>query len=110
MAWVDPQSPTSVYLARPGAKYQVELYDPSPKKALKVALSPQLRPVAGSHAQHADGHAKIRIDTLEAIDSSLPRRQLRFVLAWAELHQAELEENWHLARQGGTIKPIEPLR
>jgi Domain of unknown function (DUF4160) len=62
------------------------------------------------HAQHADGHAKIRIDTLEAIDSSLPRRQLRFVLAWAELHQAELEENWRLGREGGTLKEIEPLR
>jgi hypothetical protein len=41
------------------------------------------------HAQHADGHAnghaKIRIDTLEPIESNLPRRQLRFVLAWAEL-------------------------
>lgn len=62
------------------------------------------------HAQHADGHAKIRIDSLEVIESSLPRRQLRFVLAWAELHQAELEENWRLAREGGTIKSIEPLR
>ena len=43
------------------------------------------------HAQHADGHAKIRIDTLEPIESNLPRRQLRFVLAWAELDQAELK-------------------
>ncbi|MGO9750072.1 MAG: DUF4160 domain-containing protein [Solirubrobacteraceae bacterium] len=39
------------------------------------------------HARHADGAAKIRIDTLEAIDSTLGRRQLRLVLAWAELHQ-----------------------
>jgi hypothetical protein len=62
------------------------------------------------HAQHADGHAKVRIDTLEAIESSLPRRQLRFVLAWAELHQAELEENWRRARAGATIEQIEPLR
>ena len=42
------------------------------------------------HAGHADGTAKIRIDTLEPIESTLGRRQLRFVLAWAELHQAEL--------------------
>ena len=45
MAWVDPQSPTSVYLAKPGAKYQVEVYEPTPKQALKVALSPDLQPV-----------------------------------------------------------------
>jgi hypothetical protein len=29
------------------------------------------------------GRAKVRIDTLEVIQSSLGRRQLRFVLAWA---------------------------
>jgi len=62
------------------------------------------------HAQHADGHAKVRIDTLEPIESNLPRRQLRFVLAWAELHHAELEENWHRARAGATLEEIEPLR
>jgi hypothetical protein len=50
------------------------------------------------------------IDTLEVIDSSLPRRQLRFVLAWAELHQGELRENWRRARAGERLKSIEPLR
>jgi hypothetical protein len=34
------------------------------------------------HARHAEGSAKVRIDTLELIDGSLGRRQLRFVLAW----------------------------
>jgi hypothetical protein len=37
------------------------------------------------HARHADGSAKIRIDTLEPIETTLGRRQLRLVLAWAEL-------------------------
>ncbi|MDQ3659955.1 MAG: DUF4160 domain-containing protein [Actinomycetota bacterium] len=62
------------------------------------------------HARHPDGSAKIRIDTLEVIDSNLARRQLRFVLAWAELHQDELIENWRLARVGETLRSIEPLR
>jgi hypothetical protein len=62
------------------------------------------------HARHAEGSAKVRIDTVEVIDSSLPRRQLRLVLAWAELHQAELLENWRLARLGETLREIEPLR
>jgi hypothetical protein len=39
-----------------------------------------------------------------------PRRQLRFVLAWAELHQEELSENWRRARAGETLMEIEPLR
>ena len=44
-AWQDPRSPTSVYLAKPGSEYQVEVYGPSPKEALAVALSPDLQPV-----------------------------------------------------------------
>jgi Domain of unknown function (DUF4160) len=35
------------------------------------------------HARHADGSARIGIDEVEVIDSSLGRRQLRLVLAWA---------------------------
>jgi Domain of unknown function (DUF4160) len=62
------------------------------------------------HARHAQGSAKVRIDSLEMIDSSLPRRQLRLVLAWAELHQDELRENWRRARAGETLTSIEPLR
>ena len=62
------------------------------------------------HARHADGEAKVRIDNLEVIDSTLGRRQLRFVLAWAELHQDELAENWRRARAGETLKEIDPLQ
>lgn len=62
------------------------------------------------HALHADVEAKVRVDRLEAIDSSLSRRHLRFALAWAELHQDELLEHWRLARAGETLQAIEPLR
>jgi len=53
------------------------------------------------HARHAHGAAKISIDTLEPIESTLGRRQLRF--AWGELHQEELLKNWRLARAGGHL-------
>jgi hypothetical protein len=62
------------------------------------------------HARHADGEAKVQSDTLEVIDSTLGRRQLRFVLAWAELHRNELADNWRRARAGETLREIEPLR
>jgi hypothetical protein len=62
------------------------------------------------HARHAEGQAKVRIDELDVIDNDLPRRQLRFVLAWAELHQQELEENWRRARAHETLQEIEPLK
>jgi len=62
------------------------------------------------HALHADGEAKVRIDSLEVIESTLARRHVRFVLAWAELHHEELEENWRRARAGETLRAIEPLQ
>lgn len=62
------------------------------------------------HARHPEGTAKVRIDTLEVIESKLGRRQLRLVLAWAELHQDKLRENWRRARAGETLQSIEPLR
>jgi hypothetical protein len=54
--------------------------------------------------------AKVRIDQIEVIESALPVRDLRLVLAWAELHQAELLQNWRRARAGETLLEIEPLR
>ena len=62
------------------------------------------------HARHANGQAKIRIDEVGVIASDLGQRQLRLVLAWAELHQAELLENWQRARAGETLQEIDPLR
>lgn len=75
-----------------------------------MGLVPTISRFSGISTRHADGSAKIRIDTLEVIDSDLGRRQLRFVLAWAELHQDELSENWQRARAGETLQSIEPLR
>ena len=61
------------------------------------------------HVRHAEGSAKVR-STRSKIESTLRRRQLRFVLAWAELRQAELSDNWRRARAGETLQPIAPLR
>lgn len=42
--FVNKQKPTSVYFASPDNTVQVEVYDPSPKRALSLALSGQVRP------------------------------------------------------------------
>ena len=62
------------------------------------------------HARHAGASPKVRFDQIEVIDSNLEVRQLRLVLAWAELHRDELLENWRRARTGETLLEIEPLR
>jgi hypothetical protein len=44
------------------------------------------------------------------IESDLRSRDLRLVLAWAELRVSELNSNWQRAREGVTLQAIEPLR
>jgi hypothetical protein len=45
LAAVERGSPTNVRAAFPGVDYQIEVYDPSPKKAREFATSAALRPV-----------------------------------------------------------------
>lgn len=62
------------------------------------------------HAYYQDEVGVFGIDPVELIAGSLPRRQRRLVEAWAELHQAELREDWELLQAGRRPRPIEPLR
>ncbi len=61
------------------------------------------------HAQYAEHHAVIAIDTGAVLVGELPNRALKLVDEWATLHLAELEANWRRARDGGTPEAIDPL-
>jgi hypothetical protein len=49
------------------------------------------------------------LEPITLIAGALPKRQQRLVEAWAELHQAELLEDWHLLQTGRRPFPIKPL-
>jgi hypothetical protein len=61
------------------------------------------------HAYYQDQIGIYGIDPLELIAGALPKRQQRFVEAWAELHQSELLADWRLLQQGRRPQPIKPL-
>jgi hypothetical protein len=46
------------------------------------------------HAYYQDEGIVIGLNPVDLIAGSLPRRQLRLVEAWAELHEQELLEDW----------------
>jgi len=46
----------------------------------------------------------------ELMIGSLPRKQMRLVEAWAELHQGELLENWERLQSGQFLYKITPLK
>mgnify|MGYP003290368230 CR=1 FL=1 len=61
------------------------------------------------HVAYGEYRAIIAIETLTLIRGKLPRRAWNLVLDWAELHQAELMEDWSLCQANRSPKPIAPL-
>jgi len=61
------------------------------------------------HALYAGSRASIRIDTLEVLSGSLPRRALALVAEWALLHRPELVADWERARHQEPLESIPPL-
>ncbi|MGB3781275.1 MAG: DUF4160 domain-containing protein [Tunicatimonas sp.] len=62
------------------------------------------------HAKYAEHWAVIEIKTGDVMEGGLPRRALRLVQDWAELHKEELTENWNNGQsESPNFIKIEPL-
>ncbi len=61
------------------------------------------------HAQYEDKKVIVDINKGRIIEGAFPTRQLKFVLAWAEIHKDELIENWNLAMGDNPLNKISPL-
>lgn len=61
------------------------------------------------HAEYAGESAAVNIQECSVMSGSLPNRQLKYVLAWAEMHRDELMQDWELARSERTLNRISPL-
>lgn len=61
------------------------------------------------HARYAEFEAAIGISDGEMLAGDLPRKQLRLVQAWIELHRDELMADWELAISGEMPYKIAPL-
>lgn len=59
------------------------------------------------HAKYAEPEASVSIGEILAGD--LPRKQLRLVQAWIELHRDEVLADWDLAVGGENPYKIDPL-
>jgi Domain of unknown function (DUF4160) len=70
--------------------------------------TPRHRPHFHAAYQHATG--VFALDPVECIGGDLPRTQQRLVEAWAEIHRAELLQDWKLLQSGRPPLKIEPLR
>ncbi|MBN2579899.1 MAG: DUF4160 domain-containing protein [Pirellulales bacterium] len=62
------------------------------------------------HAYYQEHSAVVDINSGEIIHGSLPPKQSKLVIAWAELHREELLADWQLAANGELPFKIDPLR
>jgi hypothetical protein len=61
------------------------------------------------HVRYGEQKAIIAIPSLYLLRGRLSPRVFGMVMEWAVLHQAELMENWDLARQQAPLRKIVPL-
>ena len=62
------------------------------------------------HARYGEHKVTIAIEPPALLTGSLPPRALGLVVEWAELHRADLIDDWERARGQSPLKKIEPLR
>lgn len=77
---------------------------------IRMYCAPKEHNPAHFHAYYNDFVATIDINTCDVIESSLPNKQLKLVLAWAEIHKEELLADWSLAMNSELPFKIDPLK
>ncbi len=60
------------------------------------------------HARYGDFEAVVNIEG-GVVEGRFPRRALRLILEWYEMHKEELMEDWLLAVERKPLKKIAPL-
>ena len=61
------------------------------------------------HVRDGEHRAAMGLERFELTQGALPPRVLALVLEWAQLHHAELRDNWTRLKTEGTFTPIAPL-
>jgi hypothetical protein len=71
---------------------------------------PERHPVAHFHARYGEYRASFAIDPPVLLAGVMPRRQLQMILGWAELRNAELQQNWRKLLEQEIPTRIDGLR
>lgn len=73
-----------------------------------IGIFPRDHMPAHFHAAYGEYQITVDIGT-GIVHGDFPKRALRLVKEWLDLHRAELLEDWNLIRDGHPAKKIAPL-
>ena len=62
------------------------------------------------HAYYQDKRAIVELKNCETVNTDFPKKQIKMIEAWAEVHKEELMANWELCMNGEAPFKIEPLK
>ncbi|MEY2340818.1 DUF4160 domain-containing protein [Acidithiobacillus sp. IBUN Pt1247-S3] len=99
-------------LLRVAASSNIAVKRDAPKAARPLPLRWAIlcRPASAGFCERCgEFEASIALGDAEILAGELPRKQLRLVQAWIELHRDELMADWELAVSGENPYKIEPL-
>ncbi len=61
------------------------------------------------HAVYGEYRVSIDLEN-EVVNGFMPKRALKLVFEWMDIHKTEIIENWKKCQQGETPDKIEPLK
>ena len=73
-----------------------------------IAMFYRDHPPPHFHAIYGEFQITVDIET-GLVHGDFPKRALRHVLEWLDLHEDELREDWRLAESGNPLRRIAPL-
>jgi hypothetical protein len=83
---------------------------PEISRFLGIIIAMFYRDHEPAHFHAIYGEFEITVDIMTGtVTGSFPRRALRLVQEWRELHQDELLEDWRLARLRQPLQRVDPL-
>ena len=78
-------------------------------ETIGIVIAIFLASFISSISEYGSNKAVILIEEGTIGEGYLPKRQLKFVLAWAEIHKDELMQNWELSKDNKPLNRINPL-
>ena len=73
-----------------------------------IGMFPREHPPPHFHAVYGDYQVVVEIQS-GVVHGDFPKRALRHVLEWLDLHERELMQNWERIQAGRPGTPIAPL-
>jgi hypothetical protein len=73
-----------------------------------IGIFPREHPPAHFHAVYGEHQITVEIES-GIVRGTFPKRALRIVLEWLDMHQEELLSAWHVVQAGKMPNRISPL-